>query len=162
MPDISRLEKKDIDKNLRKLFELLSLNMDIIDPTGDPPEEDYRIWKDHILSEIEKPEREILLLKQNDDIVGYFQYSLRDTVFIMEEIQFHPSIWGSGAFRELYRFLAGIIPENMTTVEAYANKKNLRSQAILEHLGLKISGENKSGRSWHYTGDCREMLNKYR
>ena len=94
--------------------------------------------------------------------MGYFQYSLRDTVFIMEEIQFHPSIWGSGAFRELYRFLAGIIPENMTTVEAYANKKNLRSQAILEHLGLKISGENKSGRSWHYTGDCREMLNKYR
>ena len=162
MPDISFLRKKDIGKDLRKLFELLSSNMDSIDPTGDPPEEDYRIWKGFILSEIEKPEREILLLKQNDDIVGYFQYSLRDTAFIMEEIQFHPSIRGSGAFGELYRFLAAIIPDNVTRVEAYANKKNLRSQAILEHLGLRITGENQSGKSWHYVGDCREMLNKYR
>ena len=35
-------------------------------------------------------------------------------------------------------------------------------QAILEHLGLRITGENQSGKSWHYVGDCREMLNKYR
>ena len=80
----------------------------------------------------------------------------------MEEIQFYRAYWGSGAFRELYCFLASIIPDRITAVKAYASKKNLRSQAILEHLGLKKIGENKNRKSYCYSGDCKNQFKKYR
>ena len=46
-------------------------------------------------------------------------------------------------------------------VEAYANKKNLKSQSILKHLGLVESGENKNGNSFYYKGKYVDLLNKY-
>ncbi len=162
MTDIGFLDEKDAEEVLPVLFGLLSSNMERIDPSGAPPGEDYRIWKDYRLSEMGKPGRETLLLQQDGSIIEYFQYSIKDSVLLMEEIQFDPSVWGTGVFRELYRYLAGVIPEDVTAVEAYAGKKNLRSQAILKHLGLEISGENNSGRSFHFTGDCRKMLERYR
>lgn len=159
---ICPLNKKEKAVVLPHLFELLAENMNRIAPTGNSLEEDYQIWRSYIFSEIDNPEREILLIKLNDVIIGYFQYSLNDTTFAMEEIQIRQKYWGSGAFRELYHFLSVIVPENIATVKAYANKNNLKSQAILEHLGLKNIGENKNGNSYLYTGDCQELLSKYR
>ncbi len=46
-------------------------------------------------------------------------------------------------------------------VEANANKKNMKSQAILKHLGLEIARENKNGRSYYFIGDCQKMPERY-
>ena len=81
---------------------------------------------------------------------------------MMEEIQLDRKYWGSGAFTELYRHLAAFVPDNIQWVEAYSNKRNLKSQGILKHLGLEITGENKKGTSYHFRGDCQKMLSKYR
>ena len=77
---------------------------------------------------------------------------------MMEEIQLLPEYQGKGVFQKLYKHLAGIVPKNIPYVEAYVHKKNLKSQGILKHLGLDIIGENKSGNSYHYRGDCQKLL----
>ena len=78
----------------------------------------------------------------------------------MEEIQLRDRYKGSGAFRELYAYLTGIIPENTELVEAYADKVNHKSIEILTHLGLEIIGENKNGKSYHFRGRYENILRK--
>ena len=162
MFEIVLLDKEKKTGKLPCLFDLLYENMCEIAPTGDSRESDYEIWKSYMASALDDPAREILLIKHGNDVIGYFQYSLRDACLVMEEMQIRRDYWASGAFRSLYRVLAKYVPESTTSVKAYANKNNLKSQAILEHLGLSAAGENKSGTSFLYTGDCQKMLSRYR
>ena len=53
------------------------------------------------------------------------------------------------------------LPKNIMYVEAYANKKNIKSHNILKHLRLVESGENKNGNSFYYKGKYVDLLNKY-
>ena len=99
-----------------------------------------------------------------DDLIGFFQYSANtDGVFMMEEVQIMPNYQGKeyGIFRKLYGFLFSILPSDIKTVEAYANKKNLKSQQILLHLRLQVTGESKNGNSYHYQGDFDNLHKWY-
>ena len=44
----------------------------------------------------------------------------------------------------------------------YANKKNTRSQCLLEHLGFSCIGENRNGNSYRYRGDCQSFFRHLR
>ena len=46
-------------------------------------------------------------------------------------------------------------------VEAFSSKENIKSQEILKHLGLNVIGENKNGKSLHFTGEYKALLNRY-
>lgn len=161
MFDILLWNKEDKESILPQMFDVLYKNMSQIDPTGNTQEEDYQVWKHFIIPALEKKEREILLIKHNNSMAGYFQYTLDNSVLYMEEVQIHHEFWGSGAFTELYRYLVSIIPETNLIVKANASKTNLRSQAILEHLGLKRIRENQNGRSYHYIGKWDDIVKKY-
>ena len=50
-----------------------------------------------------------------------------------------------------------ILPPEVEFVEAYANKKNEKSQGILARLGLERIGENKNGNSYHFRGRYEEL-----
>ena len=162
MFDITFLNKADKESVLPQLFHLLCENMSQIAPIGNTSEQDLKIWMSYIAQELENKGREILLIKCGNSMVGYFKYSIEANSLFMEDIQFYREYWGSGAFAELYSFLASIIPDSVTGVTAYANKENQKSRAILEHLGLNIVGENKSSKCYLYSGSCRTMLEKYR
>lgn len=79
----------------------------------------------------------------------------------MEEIQFKQEYQGSGLFSELYHYLTTIIPIQTKYVDAFANKKNIKSQEILRHLGLSVIGENKNGKSLHFKGEFKAILDRY-
>lgn len=162
MFDIILMKKANSSQILPRLFHILSDNMTKIAPTGNTPEQDYQIWIAAIHPLLECQERQILLIKQTDSIIGYFLYFIDDQVFKMEEIQIMQAYWGSGAFRDLYRYLAQHIPHHIRWVEAFANKHNKKSQEILRHLGLEVIGESKNGNSFHFRGDCQQMLAHYR
>ena len=162
MFDIILMKKANSSQILPCLFQILSDNMTRIAPTENTPEQDYQIWMAAILPVLECQERQILLIKQTDSIIGYFQFFTEATVFKMEEIQIMQAYWGSGAFRDLYRYLAQHIPHHIRWVEAFANKHNKKSQEILRHLGLEVIGESKNGNSFHFRGDCQQMLAHYR
>ena len=109
-----------------------------------------------------KEQRKIILIRDGEKLIGFFQYYVNDTTFMMEEIQFIPEYQGKGVFQKLYAHLAGIVQRDVPFVEAYAHKNNSKSQSILKHLGLQAVGEDKGTDTYHFRGDCSAMFERYR
>ena len=160
--DFKFVEKNSPVKILPELFRILYDNMSLITHTGGSFEEDFAVWRKYIVPAIGEEQRQIVLMRCDRDLAGYFQYSASDEVFMMEEIQIKPEYQGTGTFRALYLWLEDKLPKDIVYVEAYSNKGNLKSQRILEHLGLKPAGENKSGSSYRYRGRCSELWGSFR
>ena len=154
------LDKARSSEVLPKLFSILFSNMSVIAPAGASYGEELEAYLRELLPALEKEARKTVLIYDGGDIVGFFQYYVNETTFMMEEIQFFPRYQGKGLFQRLYAFLGTVVPDTVKSVEAYAHRKNTRSQAILLHLGLKVIEENE--RHFHYRGDCKKMLDKYR
>ena len=159
---IEFLRKDEADSVLPKLFAILHANMSRIAPTGNSYDEDLSFWISCVAPALEKEPRQIVLLKDDETIAGYFQYYVNDGVFMMEEIQFRDEYKGSGLFAELFTWLTGIIPKETRFVEAYAHKNNEKSIAVLSHLGLDIIGENKNGISFHFRGNYEKLTDRYK
>ncbi len=154
----SYLNKSDFQTVARQIFDILADNMTMIAPTGNSREEDFVLWYDAVSDVLQREERQIFLIKDNETIVGFFQHYTNADTFMMEEIQFKPEYHGKGVFRELYGFLISHIKEDIKFVEAYANISNSKSTGILERLGLANIGLNKNGRSYHFKGNYSDLL----
>lgn len=155
------LSKDKPDKVLPSLFRILYSNMSVIAPTENDFEKGYHIWIDAVSHGLKQDARKIILIYDNAEVIGYFQYYVNSSTFTMEEIQFKKEYQGTGIFQFLYSYLFEIIPQETLYVEAYAHKQNSKSQNILKHLGLQIVGENRNGNSYHFRGDCRNVLKRY-
>lgn len=156
-------DKLRIEQLLPDLFRILHSNMSLIAPTNNSYDEDYEIWSSFIISAMQKEQRQIVMMCVESKLVGYFQYYINDNTnsLMMEEIQIVKTMQGTGLFSEFYKWLVEQLPKNTVFVEAYANKRNIKSQNILKHLGLVESGENKNGNSFYYKGKYEDLLNKY-
>ena len=158
---IIELDKSRKELILPQLFAIMHANMSVIAPIGNSYEEDLSFWLSCVSSELEKEPRRILLIYDGDEIAGFFQYSVSNGLFMMEAIQLRDRYQGTGVFGELYAYLTRIIPKDTEFVEAYANKGNHKSIAVLKHLGLEIIGENKNGISYHFRGRYETILRRY-
>ena len=156
-------EKPPAPEILDRIFAILAANMRVIAPTGLTYEEDKAQWMACVPPALEQETRQILLIYAGDELAGFFQYYVTADhgVFMMEEIQFKRAYQGSGLFGELYRFLIPRLPADIAAVEAYADKRNAKSLAVLEHLGLSVIGENKNGISYRLRGDFSVLKEKY-
>ena len=157
------LDKQKLDVFLPRLFEILHSNMSLIAPTNNSYEDDFEIWSSHIIPAMQKEQRQIVLMYVDNKLVGYFQYYINVDMnsLMMEEIQIAKEFQGTGMFSAFYKWLVEQLPNDVESVEAYAKKKNLKSQSILKHLGLVELGENKNGNSFYYKGANVDLLNKY-
>lgn len=155
------LDKSDFIFVSRIIFSILADNMSKISPTGNTAEEDYKIWLDAVGDGLQREERQIILIKDKDDIVGFFQYYTNDEKFMMEEIQLKPEYHGKGILRKLYGFVLGRIRTDIRFVEAYASTSNEKSIAILERFGMQNIGLNKNGRSYHFKGRLTDLKEWY-
>ena len=162
-PTFRFLEKPPAPEILDEIFDILAANMRVIAPTGLTYEEDKAQWLSCVPPALEKEARQILMIYDRDELIGFFQYYVTadHAIFMMEEIQFKSIYQGSGLFGELYRFLIPRLPEDIQTVEAYADKRNAKSLSVLEHLGLTVVGENKNGISYHHCGNFARLKEKY-
>lgn len=155
-----------LNKNLfhicaNKIFNILADNMSIIAPTGNSRDEDFKLWYHAVGDGLKKDNRCIILILARDtnDIIGFFQYYTTADTFMMEEIQICPEFQGKdNIFRDLYSFVLNHIGTDLLYVEAYANKLNHKSIGILEKLGLKVIGENKNGKSFHFKGMFDDLV----
>ena len=147
------VEKKRLDVYLPTLFQILSENMSTIAPTGNTYEEDYQIWYTNIYPAMQKAQRQIVLMYFDEILIGFFQYYVNQSTFMMEEIQIESSHQGKGVFNLFYRWLVERLPTDIIYVEAYAHKKNLKSQGILKHMGLQQLSESKNGNSLYFKGN---------
>ena len=162
-PTFRFLEKPPAPEILDEIFDILATNMRVIAPTGLTYEEDKAQWMSCVPPALEQEARQMVLIYAGDDLAGFFQYYVTadHNVFMMEEIQFKEAYRKSGLFGELYRFLIPKLPADIVYVEAYADKRNTKSLAVLEHLGLTVIGENKNKISWHLRGDFAVLKKKY-
>lgn len=135
--------------------------MSILAPTGNTYDEDLKEWMFNIIPAIQRESRQIVLMLADDEVVGYFQYNIRRDCFVMEEIQISKDHQGTGLFDFFYAWLIPKLPKDLKYVEAYSNKRNYKSQGILEHLGLIRLGENENGKSFYYKGDYSILFRKY-
>ncbi len=122
------LDKEQKDVILPRLFRILASNMNEIAATGNCYDEDFRMWYEAVSPALAQERRQILLIWDGREIVGYFQYYVSETTFMMEEIQLKRDYQGRGIFEQLYSFLADIVPAGTLYVEAYAHSgtRNLR------------------------------------
>ena len=155
------LNKSDFSANAQQIFDILADNMSVIAPTGNSSKEDFILWSDAVDDGLLRPERQIILIKDEENLIGYFQYYTNTDTFMMEEIQLRSEYHGKGVFRELYAFILKNIKTDLEFVEAYANVNNRKSIAILERLGLLNSGLNKNGHSYHFKGNFVNLIKWY-
>ena len=155
------LIKTEFSNVCNDLFSILADNMTLIAPTGNSREEDFQLWSDSLTHSLQDTEREIVIITDNENIIGYFQYSISDKTFKMEEIQFKPEYHGKGIFRKLYGFVLKNIGNELEYVEAFASINNRKSIGILEKMGLSNTGINKNGRSYHFVGDFVDFIKWY-
>lgn len=161
MPSFEFLNKQNFSSVPHTLFEILADNMSVISPTANSRDEDYGYWYTDMSKALENSERKIILIKDGNIIIGYFQYCTDLSTFSMEEIQLKPQYHGQGVFEKLYGFLLlkfGSIPEY---VKAYTNKNNLKSIGILEHMGLKNLGKSKNGNGYNFAGKFSDLTDWY-
>lgn len=154
------LNKLEFSAISNEIFNILADNMIMIAPTGNSREDDYRCWYDAVTSGLQRG-RQIILIKDNDKIIGFFQYCANTDTLMMEEIQFKSEYQGKGIFRELYGFVFSNMKADIKFVEAYAHINNVKSIGILEKLGLSNIGLNKNGRSYHFKGRYKDLKKWY-
>ncbi len=143
------------------IFNILADNMTVIAPTGNTRADDYNCWYGCVTDGLKRDERQIILIKDDENIIGFFQYYMNEDTFMMEEIQFKSEYQGKGVFRELYSFIIPHIRDDIEFVEAYASISNSKSIGILEKIGLINIGLNKNGRSYHFKGRYSDLLKWY-
>ena len=153
------LDEGDISVWLPRLFSILHENMNVIAPTGNTYDADYALWSGAVASAMQLENRHIVLIFSDEILIGYLQYYTNDTTLMIEEAQLQSAYHGRGVMRKAFTFLADRIPKELPLIEAYANKKNMKSQQILEHLGFACIGENKNGNSCLYRMDCHAFFN---
>ena len=157
----SYLKKSDFSAVANDLFNILADNMSVIAPTGNTREYDYNCWYEAVSEGLQRDERQIIIINDFDNIIGFFQYYINEDTFMTEEIQFKSEYQGKGVFRALYGFVIPNIRDDFEFVEAYASINNSKSIAILEKFGLINIGLNKSGRSYHFKGNYLDLLKWY-
>ena len=152
------LDKNEVQRWLPQLFSILHENMCVIAPTGNTYDEDYALWSGAVAPAMQKDNRKIVLIFNDETLIGYLQYLTNETTFMIEEAQIKPAYQGRGVLRGALAFICDHISPDVLYAEAYANKKNTRSQTILESHGFVRIGENKNGNSYHYRADCPALL----
>ena len=156
------LDKNEVQRWLPQLFAILHGNMRVIAPTGNTYDDDYAMWRGAVGPAMQKENRQILLIFNNDTLIGYLQYYTNDKTFMIEEAQIIPAYQGRGVLRSAFAFLADFISPDVLYAEAYASKQNVRSQNIMEGHGFARIGENRNGKSYHYRADCQALLRRLR
>ncbi len=142
---------------LPELFAVLHGNMSVIAPTGNTYERDYELWRGAVGPALQKADRHIVLIS-DDELIGFLMYYTNETTFMIEEAQIIQAYQGRGVIRGAVEFISDFIPPQVRYVEAYAHKNNTRSRDILERHGFVRVGENKNGNSYHYRADCRTFF----
>lgn len=155
------LNKSDFFAFARQIFDILADNMTVIAPTGNSREDDFILWSDAVSDGLKREERQIILIKDNANLIGFFQYYTNADTFMMEEIQFKSEYQGKGVLRELYGFILNNIRNDLKFIEAYANVNNQKSIGILEKFGLSNIGLKKNGHSYHFKGNFVDLIKWY-
>ena len=150
------LDKSRALETLDRLYEIFSANMSGLGVSWAKDE-----WTGEILNGLQKPQRQLLLLKDGRELAGFFLYYVNQGKLMMEEIQFLPRYFGSGLFEALYSYLMDVVPPDTRSVEAYVHRVNAKSRGILAHLGLTEVPDGSDSEILKYRSEMNALRARY-
>ena len=138
------LDKKEIKAVLPELYEIMAENGCRMPQV---------LWLSEVGSALEKENRQLLLLKKEERILGFFMYYLRGECLVAEELQIVKASQRTGLYFALCRYLVRNF-EQIKQIEAFAEKENLYSQKLMEKLGMRKTEEEGF---FHFYGDAESL-----
>lgn len=156
------LNKAEKDKWLPALFDILWENMRIIAPGGLAYEQEKALWLSNVSPALDKAPRKIILCHVGNDLAGYLQYYIRDRMLMIEEIQLKKEYQRTGLFGRFCAHLIAELPDDLQTVEAYAERRNLNSRRIMEKLGMEHLEEDPGSPFVHLRGHAAQIRRFFR
>lgn len=141
---ISRLNKKEKDQWLPRLFDLLYENMHRIAPSGLNRDQEREQWLNQVSPALDKEPRQVLMCFADDTLVGFLQYYTRNDLLMIEEIQISRQYQRTFVFYRLCKHLMDTLPEQISIIEAYADKRNHASIRLMGKLGMVTVEEDES------------------
>ena len=154
------MDKSKKDKYLPRLYDILYNNMSVIVPTGNTKKEDYAVWHNAVSEGLEKPPRQILLIKYGKRLAGYMQYYINNSTLVIEELELKPEYQRTSAIIDLCRFMFALVGGDVEYIESYANAENDRSIALQLHFGLELVG-SINGRMLHFKAKTSDIVKKH-
>lgn len=148
---LSHLNNREKDQWLPKLFDLLYENMASF--MGDYASEKEQ-WLSNVSPALDKAPRQIILCLTGKEIVGFAQYYTRDSLLMVEEVQIKEEYQNTFLFYRLCRHLMHSLTEGITTIEAFAEVRNLKSQKLMGKLGMEIIDANPESPFVHLRGSA--------
>lgn len=130
------LDKFKKDYWLPQLFDLLYENMQSIAPSGLSYEQEKAEWLTAVSPALEKAPRKIIMCFVCGELAGYIQYYIREQMLKVEEIQLKKKYHRTFLFYKFCKYLVSVVPDNLKTIEAYADKRNWNSISLMERLGM--------------------------
>ena len=141
---LSHLNKREKDQWLPILFDLLYENMHRIAPNGLNRDQEREQWLSQVSPALDKEPRQILMCFADGELVGYLQYYTRNDLLMIEEVQISRQYQRTFVFYRLCKHLMDTLPEQVSIIEAYADKRNHASIRLMDKLGMMAVEEDES------------------
>lgn len=156
------MKQREQAEILPQLFGILYANMSQLAPTGCSFEEDQKIWLEYIMAALHSENKQILLMFSDENLAGYSQFTINNDTVIIDEVEIKVRYQRTMMFYKFCQYMVNHLPKNVRWFESYVRKDNDNSISVHESLGMKRTGENLSGTSWHYLGEIKKASMRFR
>lgn len=153
------MNKNEKEKFLPQLFGLLYDNMREIATTELSYEQEKEQWLGNVFPALDKPARQIMMCFADDELIGYIQYYTSDKLLMIEELQLKQEYHCTLTFYRFCKHFIGTLSAGIESVEAFADKRNINSQKLMQKLGMKLIDSNSS--FVHLRGDANRIINRF-
>ena len=159
--DFVFLDKQRCGELLPVLFDILYENMRDIVPSGLSYEQEKIEWLAEVLPAMKKTPRQMVLIKDGDEVAGYCQYYVNSGILMVEELQLKARYQRTRALYRLCLFLKATVPTDTSWIEAYADRRNTVSQKLMQTLGMACVGQSHGGRLLHFRGEIQPLFARF-
>ena len=153
------LNKNKKEKILPELFDLLYDNMSEIAPTNLTYEKEQEQWLGNVSPALDKPARQIIMCYADEELIGYIQYYINGKLLMSEELQLKKEHHCTLTFYRFCKYFIGTLPADIEHVEAFAERRNIKSQKLMQRLGMELIDSNAE--FVHLRGEADEMIKNF-
>ena len=153
------LNKNEKEKILPELFDLLFDNMSEIAPTNLTYEQEQMQWLGNVSPALDKPARQIIMCYADEELIGYIQYYINSKLLMIEELQLKKEHHCTLTFYRFCKYFIGTLPADIEHVEAFAERRNIKSQKLMQRLGMELIDNNAE--FVHLHGEADEIIKKF-
>ena len=154
---------QNISQYAKFLFNILADNMYKISTTNNSRDEDFQIWFENLQERLLNEKCFVIAFLHYGNVIGYLQYSISENTLMIEEVEISPKfLIRYNILGNVIKILSEISSENITYVEAYANKNNKISMQILRKAGFQIVGTNKNKTSYLHKTTFSELVKRFK